>query len=249
MQSVRPAEERMAYMKPVYKRVLVKISGEALAGDTKFGLNDETIDGIVANVKKLHDMGVEVAIVVGGGNFWRGAKNANMDRTRSDHVGMLATVMNSLALADGLEKQGLIVRVQTAIEMRQIAEPYVRNRATRHLEKGRVVIFGCGTGNPFFTTDTAAALRAVEIGADVILLAKNVDAVYDSDPKLNPNAKRFDSISYIDVLNKGLGVMDTTATSLCMDNKIAIHVFGIHEPENLVKAVCGEKIGTIITAG
>lgn len=234
-------------MKPVYKRVLVKVSGEALAGDAKFGLNEETIDGIVTNVKALHDMGVEIAIVVGGGNFWRGAKNANMDRTRSDHMGMLATVMNSLALADGLEKQGLVVRVQTAIEMRQIAEPYVRNRAARHLEKGRVVIFGCGTGNPFFTTDTAAALRAAEIGADVILLAKNVDAVYDSDPKLNPDAKRFDSISYIDVLNKGLGVMDTTATSLCMDNNIAIHVFGIHEPENLVKAVCGEKIGTIIT--
>lgn len=192
-------------------------------------------------------MGVEIAVVVGGGNFWRGAKNANMDRTRSDHMGMLATVMNSLALGDGLEKQGLTVRVQTAIEMRQIAEPYVRNRAIRHLEKGRVVIFGCGTGNPFFTTDTAAALRAVEIGADVILLAKNVDAVYDSDPKINPDAKKFDTIPYIDVLNKGLGVMDTTATSLCMDNKIAIHVFGIKEPDNLVRAVCGEKIGTIIS--
>lgn len=234
-------------MKPIYKRVLIKVSGEALAGENKTGLCDETIEKIAANIKKLADMGVEIAVVVGGGNFWRGAKNANMDRTRSDHMGMLATVMNSLALGDGLEKQGLTVRVQTAIEMRQIAEPYVRNRAIRHLEKGRVVIFGCGTGNPFFTTDTAAALRAVEIGADVILLAKNVDAVYDSDPKINPDAKKFDTIPYIDVLNKGLGVMDTTATSLCMDNKIAIHVFGIKEPDNLVRAVCGEKIGTIIS--
>lgn len=235
-------------MEPIYRRILVKISGEALAGDAKFGLDEAMIDGIALNVKKLRDMGVEVAIVVGGGNFWRGAKNAGMDRTRSDHMGMLATVMNSLALADGLEKHGLTVRVQTAIEMRQIAEPYVRNRATRHLEKGRVVIFGCGTGNPFFTTDTAAALRAVEIGADVILLAKNVDAVYDSDPKLNPQAKRLESISYLDVLKMGLGVMDTTATSLCMDNKIAIQVFGVRDPENLVRAVCGERIGTVIHA-
>ena len=233
-------------MEPIYKRVLVKVSGEALAGDNKTGLNDATITNICSNIKKLRDLGVDVAVVVGGGNFWRGAKNTNMDRTRSDHIGMLATVMNSLAFADGLEQQGLDVRVQTAIEMRQIAEPYIRNKAVRHLEKGRVVIFGCGTGNPFFTTDTAAALRAVEIGADVILLAKNVDAVYDSDPKINPDAKKIENISYIDVLNKGLGVMDTTATSLCMDNKIAIHVFGIKEPENLVKAVCGEKIGTII---
>jgi len=233
-------------MEPIYKRVLVKVSGEALAGDNKTGLNDTTITNICKNIKVLRDLGVDVAVVVGGGNFWRGAKNTNMDRTRSDHIGMLATVMNSLAFADGLEQQGLDVRVQTAIEMRQIAEPYIRNKAVRHLEKGRVVIFGCGTGNPFFTTDTAAALRAVEIGADVILLAKNVDAVYDSDPKVNPDAKKIENISYIDVLNKGLGVMDTTATSLCMDNKIAIHVFGIKEPENLVKAVCGEKIGTII---
>ena len=233
-------------MEPIYKRVLVKVSGEALAGNKKTGIDHETIDNISRNIKTLTDMGVEVAIVVGGGNFWRGARNTHMDRTRSDHMGMLATVMNSLALADGLEEHGLIVRVQTAIEMLQIAEPYIRNKADRHLEKGRVVIFGCGTGNPFFTTDTAAALRAVEIGADVILLAKNVDAVYDSDPKVNPNAKKIEKISYIDVLNQGLGVMDTTATSLCMDNKIAIHVFGINEPENLVKAVCGEKIGTII---
>lgn len=231
----------------IYKRVLIKISGEALAGPDKFGLNTETINGVCKNIKTLCDMGIGVGLVVGGGNFWRGRKGASMDRTRADHMGMLATVMNALALCDALEQLGVDVRVQTAIEMRQIAEPYIRNRATRHLEKGRVVIFGCGTGNPFFTTDTAAALRAAEIDAEVILLAKNVDAVYDSDPQKNPDAKKIDRISYIEVLNQGLGVMDTTATSLCMDNKIAIHVFGINDPYNLVRAVCGEKIGTIIS--
>lgn len=181
-------------------------------------------------------------------NFWRGKKGKKMDRTRADHMGMLATVINSLALADNLEKLGVTVRVQTAIEMKQIAEPYIRNKATRHLEKGRVVIFGCGTGNPFFTTDTAAALRAVEIDAEVILLAKNVDGVYDSDPNINENAIKYDQITYADVLNKGLGVMDSTATSLCMDNNIIIHVFGIKDPYNMVRAVCGEKIGTIVSS-
>ena len=234
-------------MKPIYKRVLIKISGEALAGGNKTGLNYDTISNICQQIKELHNLGVDVAIVVGGGNFWRGAKNQNMDRTRSDHMGMLATTMNALALCDFLEKLGLNVRVQTGIEMRQIAEPYIRNKATRHLEKGRIVIFGCGTGNPFFTTDTAAALRAVEVGAEVILLAKNIDAVYDSDPKLNPNAKKYDKISYLEVLNQRLGVMDTTATSLCMDNNVAVHVFGIDHPENLIKAACGEKIGTLVS--
>ena len=192
-------------------------------------------------------MDVGVGIVVGGGNFWRGRQGSSMDRTRADHMGMLATVINALGLADALEQLGVTVRVETAIEMKQIAEPYIRNKAARHLEKGRVVIFGCGTGNPFFTTDTAAALRAVEIDADVILLAKNVDAVYDSDPHINPDAKKFDEISYIDVLAKNLKVMDSTATSLCMDNNMKIHVFGINDPENLVRAVCGEKIGTIVS--
>lgn len=234
-------------MKPIYKRVLIKISGEALAGGNKTGLNYDTIANICKHIKELHDLGVDVAIVVGGGNFWRGAKNQNMDRTRSDHMGMLATTMNALALCDFLEKLGMDVRVQTGIVMQQIAEPYIRNKATRHLEKGRIVIFGCGTGNPFFTTDTAAALRAVEINAEVILLAKNIDGVYDSDPKLNPEAKKYDKISYIDVLNQRLGVMDTTATSLCMDNNIAVHVFGIDQPENLLKAVCGEDIGTLVS--
>ncbi len=233
--------------KPIYNRVLIKISGEAMAGEDKFGINDETVSTICVNIKKLVDMGVGVGIVVGGGNFWRGRQGSSMDRTRADHMGMLATVINALGLADALEQQGVIVRVETAIEMKQIAEPYIRNRAARHLEKGRVVIFGCGTGNPFFTTDTAAALRAVEIDADVILLAKNVDAVYDSDPHLNPEAKKFDEISYIDVLAKNLKVMDSTATSLCMDNNMKIHVFGISDPENLVRAVCGEKIGTIVS--
>ncbi len=233
--------------KPIYKRVLIKISGEAMAGEDKFGINDETVNKICINIKKLVDMGVGVGIVVGGGNFWRGRQGSSMDRTRADHMGMLATVINALGLADALEQQGLTVRVETAIEMKQIAEPYIRNKAARHLEKGRVVIFGCGTGNPFFTTDTAAALRAVEIDADVILLAKNIDAVYDSDPHINPDARKFDEISYIDVLAKNLKVMDSTATSLCMDNNMKIHVFGINDPENLVRAVCGEKIGTIVS--
>ena len=232
--------------KPIYERVLIKISGEALAGPNRFGIDEETLTVICKNIKKLVDMGVAVAIVVGGGNFWRGRQNAKMDRTRADHMGMLATVINALGLADALEQQGIVVRVETAIEMKQIAEPYIRNRATRHLEKGRVVIFGCGTGNPFFTTDTAAALRAVEIDADVILLAKNVDGVYDSDPNVNPDAVKFDEITYIDVLQRNLKVMDSTATSLCMDNDMKIHVFGINDPENLVRAVCGEKIGTLV---
>lgn len=230
-----------------YKRVLLKVSGEALAGESKFGLNSETLSEISAAVKKCVDMGVQIAIVVGGGNFWRGRSGENMDRTRADHMGMLATVINALALGDALEAKDIPTRVQTAIEMRQIAEPYIRGRAMHHLEKGRVVIFGCGTGNPFFSTDTAAALRAAEIDADIILLAKKVDAVYDSDPNLNPNAVKFDSLTYIDVLNRGLGVMDSTATSLCMDNDIPILVFGLDDPENIVRALSGEKIGTMVS--
>lgn len=229
-----------------YKRVMLKISGEALAGSKGFGLDTETVTTIAAKIKECSDLGVEIAIVVGGGNFWRGRTGEGMDRSRADHMGMLATVINSLALLDALEQQGVSARVQTAIEMRQIAEPYIRLKAMRHLEKGRVVIFACGTGNPFFSTDTTAALRAAEIDADVILLAKKVDAVYDSDPNINPDAVKFDKLSHIDVLNKGLGVMDSTATSLCMDNNIPIHVFGLSDPENILRAIKGEKIGTIV---
>ena len=229
-----------------YKRVMLKISGEALAGSKGFGLDSETVTSIAAKIKECAELGCEIAIVVGGGNFWRGRTGEGMDRTRADHMGMLATVINSLALLDALEQQGVEARVQTAIEMRQMAEPYIRLKAMRHLEKGRVVIFACGTGNPFFSTDTAAALRAAEIDAEIILLAKKVDAVYDSDPHTNPNAVKFDSLGYIDVLNRGLGVMDSTATSLCMDNDIPILVFGLNDPENIKRAIQGEKIGTIV---
>lgn len=233
-------------MKPIYKRVLIKVSGEALAGEKHFGLDPEMLASVAKEIKTISDMGVEVAIVVGGGNFWRGAHNGHMDRTRADHMGMLATVMNSLALADALESEELTVRVQTAIEMREIAEQYIRNRATRHLEKGRITIFGCGTGNPFFTTDTAAALRAVEIDADVILLAKNVDAVYDKDPNKYSDAKKYSELTHSEVLAKDLKVIDSTAASMCKDNNVKIHVFGIKDPHNMVRAICGEKIGTII---
>lgn len=229
-----------------YKRVLLKVSGEALAGENKFGLNHETISDICDKIKECVEMGVEVAIVVGGGNFWRGRDGEGMERTRADHMGMLATVINSLALADSLESKGVPTRVQTAIEMRQIAEPYIRGKAVKHLEHNRVVIFACGSGCPFFSTDTAAALRAAEINADIILLAKKVDAVYDSDPNVNPTAVKFDHLSYINILNSRLGVMDSTATSLCMDNDIPILVFGLNEPENIIRAVKGEKIGTIV---
>lgn len=230
-----------------YKRILLKISGEALAGEKSFGLDPDTLSAISMQIKKCVDMGVQVAIVVGGGNFWRGRTGENMDRTRADHMGMLATVINTLALGDALESKGVATRVQTAIEMRQIAEPYIRGKAMSHLEKGRVVIFGCGTGNPFFSTDTAAALRAAEIDANIIFLAKKVDGVYDSDPHINPNAIKFDTLKYIDVLNKGLGVMDSTATSLCMDNSIPILVFGLDDPENIIRAAKGEKIGTMVS--
>jgi uridylate kinase len=232
--------------KPKYKRVILKISGEALAGDKGFGVDTDTIISISQNIKEIRDLGVEVAIVVGGGNIWRGRSGKGMDRTTADHMGMLATVINALALQDALEYYDISVRVQTAIEMRQIAEPYIRRKAIRHLEKGRIVIFASGTGNPFFSTDTTAALRAAEIEADVILLAKKVDGVYDSDPITNPNATKFDTLSYIDVLNRGLKVMDSTATSLCMDNGIPIIVFGLNDPENIKKAVLGENIGTYV---
>ncbi len=233
-------------VQPAYKRVLLKLSGEVLAGKIGHGIDFDKVLEVCAKVKECVDMGVEVAIVVGGGNFWRGRTSGKMDRTRADHMGMLATVINSLALADGLEQTGLEARVETAIAMNEIAEPYIRNKAVRHLEKGRVVVFGCGTGNPFFSTDTAAALRAAEIGADVIFKATNVDGVYDSDPKLNPDAKKYDELTHLDVLQQGLHVMDSTAASLCMDNNINILVFNLNDPDNIVRAMKGEQIGTIV---
>lgn len=234
-------------MEPKYKRIMLKISGEALAGEKGFGLDQATIDAIARKVKECYDMGVQIAIVVGGGNFWRGRTGEGMDRSRADHMGMLATVINSLAMLDALEHLGVEGRVQTAIEMRQIAEPYIRLKAASHLKKGRVVIFACGTGNPFFSTDTTAALRAAEIDAEVILLAKKVDGVYDSDPNINPNATKFKKLSYMEVLNRKLGVMDSTATSLCMDNNIPLVVFGLDDPENIKRAVVGEDIGTYVS--
>ena len=209
-------------MQPIYKRMLLKLSGEALAGEQKFGLDYDVVLNICRSVKKCADMGVEIGIVVGGGNFWRGRSSGKMDRTRADHMGMLATAINALALADALEQLGVPVRVQTAISMQQVAEPYIRNRAVRHLEKGRVVIFGCGTGNPFFSTDTAAALRAAEIDADIIMKATNVDGVYDADPRKNPDANKLDTLTFLEVLSKELQVMDSTAASLCKDNNIPI---------------------------
>ncbi len=233
-------------MTPKYKRVILKISGEALAGAARFGLESQVMSNISEEILECMKLGVQIAVVVGGGNFWRGRSGKGMDRTTADHMGMLATVINALALQDALESKGLEVRVQTAIEMRQIAEPYVRRKAVRHLEKGRVVIFACGTGNPYFSTDTTAALRAAEIDAELVLLAKKVDGVYDADPEKNPNAVKFDRLSYIDVLNRGLGVMDSTATSLCMDNNIPIMVFGLNKPENIKKVILGEQIGTLV---
>ncbi|RBP41154.1 UMP kinase [Garciella nitratireducens] len=232
--------------RPKYKRIILKLSGEALAGDKGFGIDTNTIASISQSIKEIQNLGVEVAIVVGGGNIWRGRSGKGMDRTTADHMGMLATVINALALQDALEYYDIQVRVQTAIEMRQIAEPYIRRKAIRHLEKGRIVIFAAGTGNPFFSTDTTAALRAAEIEAEVILLAKKVDGVYDSDPVINPNAKKFEFLSYIDVLNKGLKVMDSTATSLCMDNEIPIIIFGLSDPNNIKRVVLGENIGTYV---
>ena len=231
-----------------YKRVLLKVSGEALAGDAGRGLNFEVIDQVCDVIARCNKEGIQVGIVVGGGNFWRGLKDGKgmRERTRADHMGMLATTINCLALADILEQKGVDVRVQTAIEMRAMAEPYIRSRAIRHLEKGRVVIFGCGTGNPFFSTDTAAVLRAAEIDADVILLAKNVDGVYSADPQLDPNAVKYDTITYDDILAQHLQVMDSTATSLSMDNKIPVILFALKDPENILRVARGEKIGTIV---
>ncbi|MGM0902006.1 UMP kinase [Mesobacillus maritimus] len=234
---------------PKYKRVVLKLSGEALAGENGFGINPSVIKNVAGQVKELAELGVEVAVVVGGGNIWRGkiGEEMGMDRATADYMGMLATVMNSLALQDSLEQEGIETRVQTSIEMRQVAEPYIRRRAIRHLEKTRVVIFAAGTGNPYFSTDTTAALRAAEIEAEVILMAKNnVDGVYSADPRMDPNAVKYDELSYLDVIKEGLAVMDSTASSLCMDNNIPLIVFSIMEEGNIKRAVMGEKIGTIV---
>lgn len=235
-------------MQPKYRRCILKISGESLAGAAGFGLDQSTVDDIAAQVAEINRLGVELAIVVGGGNIWRGRKGAaeGMDRSTADHMGMLATVINALALADAIEQAGAVCRVQSAISMRQICEPYIRLKALRHLEKGRVVIFAAGSGNPYFSTDTAAALRAAEIHADVILMAKKVDGVYDADPVKNPEARRFSHLSYTDVLNKELQVMDSTAASLCRDNHIPLVVFNIMEAGNMMRAVLGEDIGTTL---
>lgn len=233
-------------MEPKYKRVLLKLSGEALAGEKKFGLDYSIIENICVSIKKCVDIGVEMAIVVGGGNFWRGRTSGAMDRTRADHMGMLATTMNALAVADVLESLDVDVRVQTAITMQQVAEPYIRNKAMRHMQKGRVVIFGCGTGNPFFSTDTASALRAAEIEADIFFKATMVDGVYDKDPNKYPDAKKYDQLSFNDVLVNDLGVMDSTAATLCKDNNISILVFNLNRPDNIYDAVLGKTVGTLV---
>ncbi len=233
-------------MEPKYKRILLKVSGEALAGEKKVGLNYDVITDICRSIKKCVDAGVQVAVVVGGGNFWRGRSSGAMDRTRADHIGMLATAMNALALADALEALGCVVRVQTAITMQQVAEPYIRNKAVNHLNKGRVVIFGCGTGNPFFSTDTAASLRAVEIEADIFLKATLVDGVYDKDPHKYPDAKKYSTLTFSQVLNDELAVMDSTAATLCRDNKMKMLVFDLSRPDNIYDAVMGEDVGTVV---
>ncbi len=231
-----------------YKRILLKLSGEALSGETGHGINPDVVGKICDRIKEISELGVQVSIVVGGGNFWRGARNGEkMDRSTADYMGMLATAMNSLALQEALEARGIFTRVQTAIEMREIAEPFIKRKAVKHLERGRVVIFACGTGHPFFSTDTAAALRAAETDSEVILLAKTIDGVYSADPKKDPNAKKYDEISYKDVLAQDLKVMDSTATALCKDNNIPLRVFAISDPENIVRVIKGEKIGTIVS--
>ncbi len=233
-------------MQAVYKRVIIKLSGEALAGANGNGIDEKVLDQVTDQIIKVSKLGVEIGIIVGGGNFWRGRQGREMDRSTADHMGMLATVINALAIQDALERKGTPTRVQTALTITRVAEPYILRKAMSHLSKGRVVIFACGTGNPYFTTDTAAALRAAEIGAEVLLLAKNVDGIYDSDPKLNPNAKKLDTVSYKEYIAQGLKAMDTTAITICMENEINVLAFGLFEKDALVRAVCGEQIGTLI---
>ncbi|MDE5593245.1 MAG: UMP kinase [Clostridiales bacterium] len=230
----------------MYKRVLLKLSGEALAGASGTGIDPATVDKVVNQLVQLNKSGVQVAIVVGGGNFWRGRQGVAMDKVTADHMGMLATIMNALALQDAIEKKGVPTRVQTAISIPSVAEPFILRKALRHFECGRIVIFACGTGNPYFTTDSGAALRAAEIKADVMLMAKNVDGVYDCDPKKNPNAKKYGELSYMDVINKNIAVMDFTSVTMCMENDIPIIAFGLSEENSIIRAVSGEKIGTVI---
>ncbi len=233
-------------MEPKYKRILIKLSGEALAGKQGHGLDESVISEVVEQIARIHAMGVEIALVIGGGNFWRGRQGKQMDRTTADHMGMLATVMNSLAMMDALEQQGIPTRVQTALIMTSVAEPYILRKALHHFEEGRIVIMACGTGNPYCSTDTAAAQRACEIQADVLMMAKNIDGIYDSDPKINRNAKKYDHINYIDVIKNGIKAMDATAATMCMENNIPVLAFGLDEKNSLIRAVCGEKLGTII---
>lgn len=233
-------------MSPKYKRVLIKLSGEALAGPQGTGIDENVISKVVEQISKVHDMGVEIALVIGGGNFWRGRQGKQMDRTTADHMGMLATVMNSLAMMDALEQRGIPTRVQTALIMTSVAEPYILRKALHHFEKGRVVILACGTGNPYCSTDTAAAQRACEIQADVLLMAKNIDGIYDSDPKVNPAAKKYDHISYLDIIKNGIKAMDTTAATMCMENDVPVIAFGLDEENSILRAVCGERLGTVI---
>ena len=228
------------------KRIMLKLSGEALAGEKKTGFDEETVRGVALQVKQLVDDGIEVGIVIGGGNFWRGRQGKQMERTTADHMGMLATVMNSLAMMDALEQRGIPTRVQTALIMTSVAEPYILRKALHHFEKGRVVIMACGTGNPYCSTDTAAAQRACEIQADLLLMAKNIDGIYDSDPKLNPEAKKYDHVRYLDIINNGIKAMDTTAATMCMENDIPVLAFGLDEENSIIKAVCGEHMGTLI---
>jgi uridylate kinase len=243
-----PASSKSKQTKPVYRRVLLKLSGEALAGDNQHRIDEKMVQSIARAVYEVRQSGVEIALVIGGGNIYRGAdgERMGMDRVTSDYMGMLATLINALAFQNALEKAGAHTRVQSSIEMSKVAEPYIRRRALRHLEKGRIVIFAGGTGNPYFTTDTAADLRAIEIGADAILKATNVDGIYSADPKKDPKAKKFKNLTYIDAINKRLKVMDTTALTLCMENKLPIVVFDLHQPGNIKRAVCGEPIGTVV---
>ena len=234
-------------MQPKYKRILLKLSGEALAGEQKFGLNESVISAVVDQLVKVHGMGVEIALVIGGGNFWRGRQGTKMDRATADHMGMLATVMNSLAMMDAIEQKGIPTRVQTALNMISVAEPYVLRKALHHFEKGRIVIMACGTGNPYCSTDTAAAQRACEIDADVLLMAKNIDGIYDSDPNTNPNAKKFEKLTFGDIVNKGLKAMDATAATMCMENDVPVLAFSLAEPDAIIRAVCGESLGTVIS--
>lgn len=230
-----------------YKTVLIKLSGEAMSGPAGFGIDEATVEKVITQIAAVRDLGVQVGIVIGGGNFWRGRQGTKMDRTTADHMGMLATVINALALQDAFEQHDIPTRVQTALTIHRVAEPYILRKAMRHFEKNRIVIFACGTGNPYFSTDTGAALRAAEIHADALLLAKNVDGIYDSDPKKNPNAKKFKQISYLDFIKAGLSAMDTTAVSLCKENKIPVISFGLNEPDSIIRVVKGEEIGTIIS--